>query len=332
MLTVNELVEKRRMSQRGGHGFVLGCAGSGKTLTVMEQIKAILVNSRDTVVVLDMDGSYRAFADELDGQRIVLDGSSDVFINPFDAGGDLMSDTCDNPIWEKVDFFQFWLDELLGGKLTARQRSLVDRAVRKGYARFLASVDVVTGECDGRLLPTMAELYELFCGCDDADAKILANSLSPFVNGCWTTFSQQTNVRHEKRLVVYDFMCSPPLLHTSSIMAVLEFVKARYVYGRQRQVVGEMLWVVIDDVYYLLRTETGAEFLNGFVRRLRPRGCVFTGVTQCVNILLAWDVSRSMLANVDYVHWLKLAEGDRTMLGELFGRSEEEMQDNTIIF
>lgn len=321
---MDKLIERRRGAHAGGHGFVLGWPGSGKTSLVKEQIRFILENSEDTVVVLDTDGSYREFAEVMGGQVIPVEIGTGVHINPLDVDM-AYTNPDDNLVVDKFDFIIAMLEEMWGQELTARQKSLVDRCVKKIYAPFCGSVDVVTGGYDYSLLPSLTDLYELLCSVGDEDARLIAETLWPFVNGCCKVFGGKTDVRPDSRLVVFDFMRVSGQLQTVAALAVLEYLCMDFIIGgRKERRPDNRLWVYMDDAYSMLRTESAADYLWTLCKQARAYGCIFTMVTQPAETVFDVESARWMLGSVDYVHLLRLSKVDRMKVGEFWGLSEEE--------
>lgn len=319
------IVEMRRDARRGGHGFVLGQPGSGKTDAMLAQIKAILDNTNDTVVVLAADNDYRGLAERVGGQVFEVGLDSRVCVNPLD----MCAKDClgwDVSFSEKVDFVIGWMESGLRLKMTPRQMSLVERVLQKVYGPFISSVDVMSGERDVRLLPTLTDFYGVLCSCEDADAKLLADCLEIFVHGSIQEFAGKTNAVHKSRMVVYDFSQTMHTLRSAAMMAVLESVWARYVNSRIGSGVFDRIWVVVDDVWYLLKSKTTAEYLSYFVKQCRAYGCIFTGVTMDVSALLDWDDSRAMFSNAEYVHLLKMYSGDKAHLKDFLGLDDGDWE------
>lgn len=332
-LDLLQLVEKRRQAAHGGHGFILGVPGSGKTMAAQQQIRAILENSEDTVVVLDVDGGYRSLAEVMDGQIIALNYDSDVHINPFDMNTSYWGTEFSLSL--KVDFVEAWLEVMLGSgmEFSAEQRSIVDRCIREAYAPYLTNRHVVTGEYDSGLLPTLRDFYRILRGyeghCEEhyrESVKALVLGIEAYILGVHNMFSLPTNVHCDKRFVVFDLSGLGQSIWTSAMMAVLEYVWTHFVigqYGAHR--CAQKVWIFMDEIYYLLQRKGSSYFLSEVIKMGRALGCTVTGVTMDAASLCEGDPGRSILCNCEFLHLLRLPAYDRQKIAELLGLSELDL-------
>lgn len=323
---IDKLVDRRRQDRSGGQGYILGNPGSGRTPTVMLQIKSILRNSEDDVVVFDTEGQYVELAKQVDGQVIRIDGASGVHINPFEIQAE--AEGMNDPLIDKSDFIAAWLEAAVGGRkgLTPAQRSLIDRCVKEIYKPYFKYRDKDTGEYDRDLLPILRDLYRALRDKEEkypVDARMLSTALVLFMEGSIDMFAYPTNVQHKKRLVVYDISNMMSVIHPAVLLAVLEYTWSCYVKADGRTA-DKKIWLFVDDLYPILNTDP-VQYLRWLQRCGRAWGGILTGVTRHIPTFLEADRRQSLLPICKYIHLFGLAAMERKYFAKLFGLSPEQV-------
>ena len=84
---------------------------------------------------------------------------------------------------------------LLYTSLNSRQKSIIDRCVRKLYIDIARSKE--------KYIPVMSDFYDILMAQPEDEAKDIALSLELFVNGSLNIFNHQTNVDVDNRFTVY---------------------------------------------------------------------------------------------------------------------------------
>ena len=97
-------------------------------------------------------------------------------------------------IREKGEFMLGLCEQCIGENLNSRQKSLIDRCVRKRYIDIARSRE--------KYVPVISDFYEILMS-QPEEAKDIALSLELFVNGSLNFFNHQTNVDVDNRLTVY---------------------------------------------------------------------------------------------------------------------------------
>lgn len=322
---IDDLVTRREEQRRGGSGFIVGLPGSGKTLMAQLQILSILRNSQDEIVVIDTDGAYIALAEQMGGQVITYFPAGDVHINPFDI--DMSNQEPDDPVCRKVDFICSWCESAFACRygLSAYQKSLIDKCVRSIYEPYIKSFNEDTGLYDESLIPTMRDFYDIIRAQSGFEAYALAEHIQIYATGTLAPLSHPTNVVHDNRFVVYDLRnCNACC--TDWQMAILEHIWDSYISASRLQRGTNRIWMFIDDVLPLLRTDASAEYLRWFFKRARPFGCIVTGITQFASYLLDEDKGRPILMNCEYLHLLKMSRIDACAMAPLLNLSDSQFK------
>jgi type IV secretory pathway VirB4 component len=85
-------------------------------------------------------------------------------------------------------------------------------------------------------------------------------------------------------------------------------------------------WYYMDEFHLLLREPQTAAYSVEIWKRFRKWGGVPTGVTQNVKDLLASREVENIFENSDFLLMLSQAAGDRAILAEALGISEQQME------
>ena len=96
---------------------------------------------------------------------------------------------------EKGEFMLGLCEQCIGDSLNSRQKSIIDRCVRKLYIDIARSKE--------KYIPVMSDFYDILMAQPEDEAKDIALSLELFVNGSLNIFNHQTNVDVDNRFTVY---------------------------------------------------------------------------------------------------------------------------------
>lgn len=319
----HNLIMLNRRTSKNGNGMIFGGPGSGKSMSAKQEMMSVLLSSDDVVIVIDPEGEYAPLANLLGGEVIRIAPGSNVHLNPFDIEL-LATDSADDPITSKSDFLCSMLESIVGDRygLTAGQRSIIDRCVKKAYDPYLNSFDPESGTYDKSKLPTLLSFYFLLRDQDGYEAMQLADGLEIYATGSQNLFAHATNVEYSKRFVVYDIKDIGSSMKALGLLVVLDNIWNRIVAGRDS---GRNTWFYIDEIYLLFKTASSTEFLRNLYKRARKYGGLPTGITQNVSDLLENDIARTMILNCEFVQMLNQSAYDRAQLGELLKISPTQM-------
>lgn len=298
-----------------GNGFVLGVSGSGKSFVAKRELLHLaLAGSDDDILVVDPENEYAGIVRELGGEVIRIAATSRNHINAMDmveGYGD-----GENPIILKSEFILSLCEQLVGnGKLSAKEKSLIDRCTANVYRKYLQSNYRDTP-------PTLQDFHAELIRQDEPEARDVALAIELFTSGSLNTFAQQTNVNPQNRIVCYDVRDLGKQLLPIGMLVVLDSIFNRVVANRLK---GKNTWIIIDEIYLLFQHEYSANFLYALWKRVRKYGACATGLTQNIDDLLQSHTARTMLANSEYLVMLNQAATDRIELAKLLNISENQL-------
>jgi type IV secretory pathway VirB4 component len=310
------MIMANRSNLKNPNGLILGTPGSGKSFSVKREILDSFLKTTDDIIICDPEGEYFPLVQALQGQLVRISSNSDQYINPMDINFD--SDIDDNPISMKSDFLISLCEIIVGGKygLTAEERSVIDKCVRKIYLDFLK--DNPTKE----KMPILSDLHKALIREGDIATRV-ANSLEMYVNGSQNLFNHQTNIDLQNRVICFDIKELGNQLKKVGMLIVQDNVWNRVTLNRAERKVTRYY---MDEFHLLLKEEQTAKYSAEIWKRFRKWGGVPTGITQNVKDLLSSQEVENIFDNSDFVYMLNQAAGDREILAEKLHISPQQME------
>lgn len=299
-----------------GNGFVFGVPGSGKSFFCKMEMGNVFLGTDDEIIVIDPMNEYFDIAHTYGGTVVNMSTYTDNYVNPLDM--DVWSlDLNDSKgmIREKGEFMLGLCEQCMGESLNSRQKSIIDRCVRKLYIDIARSRE--------KYVPVMSDFYEILMNQPEEEAKDIALSLELFVNGSLNIFNHQTNVDVDNRFTVYGIRDLGAELSPITMLVMMESIQNRIIANGKR---GVATWLYIDEFHVLLNSEYSAKYLQQLWKKVRKQGGLCTGITQNVVDLLQNYTATTMLANSEFVTLLKQANTDSSKMAEVIGVSEAQLR------
>ena len=299
-----------------GNGFVFGVPGSGKSHFCKMELGQVFLGGEDEIIIIDPMNEYFDIAHTYGGTVVNMSTYTDNYVNPLDM--DVWSlDLNDSKgmIREKGEFMLGLCEQCMGESLNSRQKSIIDRCVRKLYIEIARSRE--------KYVPVMSDFYDILMNQPEEEAKDIALSLELFVNGSLNIFNHQTNVDVDNRFTVYGIRDLGTELSPITMLVVMESIQNRIIENGKR---GVATWLYIDEFHVLLNSEYSAKYLQQLWKKVRKQGGLCTGITQNVVDLLQNYTATTMLANSEFVALLKQANTDSSKMAEVIGVSEAQLR------
>ncbi|MDD3417684.1 MAG: DUF87 domain-containing protein [Lachnospiraceae bacterium] len=299
-----------------GNGFVFGVPGSGKSFFCKMAMGSVFLSSDDDIIVIDPMNEYFDVAQTYGGTVVNMSTYTDNYVNPLDM--DVWNlDQNDTKGWvrEKGEFMLGLCEQCMGDSLNSRQKSIIDRCVRKMYLDIARSRE--------KYIPVMSDFYKLLMEQPEVEAKDIALSLELFVNGSLNIFNHQSNVDSDNRFTVYGIRDLGAELSPITMLVMMESIQQRIVENGKK---GKATWLYIDEFHVLLNSEYSAKYLQQLWKKVRKQGGLCTGITQNVVDLLQNYTATTMLANSEFVVLLKQANTDSSRMAEVIGVSEAQLR------
>ena len=299
-----------------GNGFVFGVPGSGKSFFCKMEMGNVFLGSNDEIIVIDPMNEYFDIAHTYGGTVVNMSTYTDHYVNPLEMDvWSLDYNDSKGMIREKGEFMLGLCEQCMGESLNSRQKSIIDRCVRKLYIDIARSKE--------KYIPVMSDFYEILMSQQEEEAQDIALSLELFVNGSLNIFNHQTNVDTNNRFTVYGIRDLGAELSPITMLVMMESIQQRIVENGMK---GIATWLYIDEFHVLLNSEYSAKYLQQLWKKVRKQGGLCTGITQNILDLLQNYTATTMLANSEFVALLKQANTDSLKMAEVIGVSEAQLR------
>ena len=282
------LIIADRKQLLNGNSMIFGVSGSGKSVIAKQEIIKLMLSTEDDIIVIDPEREYSPLINAFGGQIINISATSDNHINAMDMNADYGDGK--DPVILKSEFILSLCDQLVGGGLGPKQKSLIDRCTASVYHNYRQSNYAIDP-------PTLKDFREELLRQPEPEAAELALAIELFTDGSLSTFAKQTNVDVSNRLICYDILDLGKQLQSIGMLVVLDSILNRITQNRAR---GKSTFIVIDEIYLLFQHEYSANFLFTLWKRVRKYGAFCTGITQNVDDMLQSHTARTMLANSEF--------------------------------
>lgn len=290
--------DRKRLAN--GNGFILGITGGGKSVEAKCEMMQVVVNTEDDLIVIDPQNEYRELADNFHGQFINISSESRNNINPLDVATLGYMESRDAFVADKTELMLGICEQILKHEITAGQRSIISRCVRKVYQEYFEQEHGKHVKC-----PTMAEFYEMVKKQAEHEARDIELALELFVEGALDIFAKPTNVNTESRILVYGIADLGKDLSSVGMLIMLESIRARIARNYRK---GKVTWLYIDEFHNLANQPVSAAFLEKIWKEVRKLGGMVTGITQNIADLLKSKTVETMLCNSEYLNLLKQSD------------------------
>ena len=316
----NAAIVLDRTDEMNANGYVLGTAGSGKSMMgKFEQLEVRNKYPHDELIVIDPDGEYGVLAQEenFNGEILKLSPNSPTHFNIFDIDLSFSEDGRD-AISIKAEFIMTVVETMKGTSLTSEEKSILDRCIHKAYFDFQ-----ISGGNDKDKLPTLTTLYELLKEQPEVEARQLSLILELYVTGSLKNFADKTNIDVKSKYLVIDITDMGEQLSSVGLQIVLEFVWQRVITNRKN---GVRTWLWCDEFSVMFSeqsTESGKFFAKVY-KRIRKYGGVATGLTQNIEEVLRSPDARTMLENAEFKILLQQKPQNLKIISEFFELSPSQ--------
>ncbi|OGF65763.1 conjugal transfer protein TraC, partial [Candidatus Giovannonibacteria bacterium RIFCSPHIGHO2_01_FULL_48_47] len=308
----SSLVLFDRFSLENYNSVVFGKAGGGKSYAVKLEILRSLMLDTD-VIVIDPEREYEYLAETVDGRYFNISLTSHHHINPFDLPPPREDESPADVLRSNIINLVGLLRIMFGG-LTPEEDAILDRAITETYA----SRDI-TPESDFSKInpPILSDLELVLANMEGGES--LAQRLRKYTQGTWAGFiNQPTNVDINKKLVVFSVRDMEDELRPIAIYLIIH-----HVWNTVRASLKKRL-LIVDEAWWLMKTEDGASFLFGIAKRARKYYLALSTITQDVGDFLNSPYGKSIITNSSLQLLLKQAPATIDLVKETFNLTDEE--------
>lgn len=310
----NSLILFDRFSLENANSVLFAKAGSGKSYAVKLEILRSLMFGTEAIVI-DPENEYKFLSDAVGGSFINISLASPNHINPLDLPLPPEDEKPEDVFRSNIINLVGLMRIMLGG-LTAEEDAILDRALTETYA-----ARDITPETDPKTwpekTPLLSDLEAVLNTMEGAES--LTRRIGRFTKGVYADFfNQPTNVNMEKELVVFGLRDMEEELRTIAM-----FIVMRHIWNVVRSSLKKRI-LVIDEAWWLMKTEDGASFLYGLAKRARKYWLGVTTITQDVIDFMKSTYGQPIITNSSLQILMRQSPAAIQLVKETFNLSEEE--------
>lgn len=308
----SSLVLFDRFSLENYNSVLFAKSGSGKSYTTKLEILRSLMFGID-VIVIDPEREYEYMANATDGRYFNISLSSEHHINPFDLPipreDESAADILRTNIINLVGLFRM----MLGG-LTPEEDSIVDKAITETYAMK----DISENSDFSNIEPPLLSDFEMILSGMEGGEHLLQR-LTKYTQGSWAGFiNQPTNVDINKKFVVFSVRDME-----DDLKPVAMYIITHFIWNAVRKELKKRL-LVIDEAWWMMKTEDTASFLYGMAKRGRKYYVGLLTITQDVEDFLRSPYGKPMLTNSSIQLLMKQSATSIDVVQKTFNLTDEE--------
>ena len=308
----SSLVLFDRFSLENYNSIMFAKSGSGKSYaTKLEILRTLMFETE--VIVIDPEREYEYMAEATGGRYFKISLNSEHHINPFDLplpGPDESSaNILRSNIINLVGLFR-----LMMGGLTAEEDAIIDRAITETYA-----LKDITADSDFSTVepPLMSDFELVLSGMEGGES--LAQRLTKYTKGTWSGFiNRPTNVDINKKFVVFSLRDME-----DELKPIAMYIVTHYIWNAIRKELKKRL-LVIDEAWWMMKSEDTASFLMGLVKRGRKYFLGVATVTQDVDDFLKSPYGLPIITNSSIQILLKQSPSSIDNVQKTFNLTDEE--------
>ena len=308
----SSLVLFDRFSLENYNSIMFAKSGAGKSYCIKLEILRTLMFDTD-VIVIDPEREYEFMTEATGGKYFNISLNSDHHINPFDlpppgedeSGASVLRSNIIN----LVGLFRI----MLGG-LTPEEDAIIDRAITETYALKDITPESNYVNTDP---PLMSDFEMVLAGMQGGDS--LAQRLTKYTKGTWAGFiNQPTSVDINNKFIVFSLRDME-----DELKPVAMYIITHYIWNAVRKVLKKRL-LVIDEAWWLMKSDDTASFLLGLAKRGRKYYLGLATITQDVDDFLKSQYGLPIITNSSIQVLLKQSPTSIDNLQKTFNLTDEE--------
>jgi len=314
----NSLVLFDRFTLANANEVIFATSGAGKSYAVKLEILRYLMLGAECIII-DPENEYKFLADAVGGSFFNISLSSEHHINPFDLPPPREDEKPEDVLRSNIINLVGLMRVMLGG-LTPEEDGIMDRALTETYAAkdiTPESNPSLWGKEESLPFPTMSDLEAILETMEGAES--LVKRIQRFTKGVYSQFfNQPSNVDMKNRLVVFGIRDMEDELRPMALFMILRYIWKTITSEMKKRL------LVIDEAWWLMKTEDGASFLFGTVKRARKYWLGVTTITQDVQDFMKSEYGKPILTNSSLALLMKQNPATIDVVQKTFNLTEEE--------
>jgi len=310
----NSLVLFDRFSLENANMCIFAQSGAGKSYAVkLEVLRSLMLGVN--VIIIDPENEYERLSEAVGGSYFKISLSSASHVNPFDLPIPREDERPEDILRSNIINLVGLMRLMLGG-LTPEEDAIMDRALTETYA-----AKDITPQSDFSKIepPLMSDLEAVLETMEGADS--LLKRVRKFTKGTYANFfNQQSNVKMDNNLVVFGIRDME-----EGLRPIAMYIVMRYIWNKIRSELKKRIFVV-DEAWWLMKSEDGASFLFGLVKRARKYWLGVTTITQDVSDFMKSEYGKPIITNSALQLLMKQSPATASVLQQTFNLTDWEKE------
>lgn len=310
----NSLVLFDRFSLENANMCVFAQSGAGKSFFVkLEVLRSLMVGIN--VIIVDPENEYEPLSEAVGGSYFKISLSSPSHINPFDLPVAREDEKPEDVLRANIINLVGLMRLMLGG-LTPEEDAIMDRALTETYAAKDITIESDFSKIEPPLMSDLEAVLETMEGADS-----LLKRVRKFTKGTYANFfNQPSNVKMENNLVVFGIRDME-----EGLRPIAMYIIMRYIWNQIRSELKKRIFV-IDEAWWLMKSEDGASFLFGLVKRARKYWLGVTTITQDVSDFMKSEYGKPIVTNSALQFLMKQSPATADVLQKTFNLTDWEKE------
>ncbi|NCN08124.1 DUF87 domain-containing protein, partial [Candidatus Parcubacteria bacterium] len=308
----SSLVLFDRFSLENYNSIMFAKSGAGKSYaTKLEILRTLMFDTE--VIVIDPEREYEYMAEATGGRYFNISLNSEHHINPFELPVPGPDESNANVLRSNI-INLVGLFRLMMGGLTAEEDAIIDRAITETYA-----LKDITADSDFTNIepPLLSDFEMVLSGMEGGES--LAQRLSKYTKGTWAGFiNRPSNVDINRKFVVFSLRDME-----DELKPIAMYIVTHYIWNAIRKNLRKRL-LVIDEAWWMMKSEDTASFLMGLVKRGRKYFLGVATITQDVGDFLKSPYGVPIITNSSIQILLKQSPATVDELQKVFNLTDEE--------
>jgi len=314
----NSLVLFDRFTLANSNSVIFAVSGAGKSYMVKLEILRYLMLGVDGIII-DPENEYKFLAEAVGGSFFNMSLASPSHINCFELPTPREDEKAEDVLRTNIINLVGLMRVMLGG-LTPEEDGIMDRALTETYAAKDITPETdpkLWGRKEGLPFPLMSDLESVLSTMEGAES--LVKRLQRFTKGVYAKFfNQPSNVDMKNRLVVFGIRDMEDELRPMALFMILRYIWKTITSEMKKRL------LIVDEAWWLMKTEDGASFLFGTVKRARKYWLGVTTITQDVNDFMKSEYGKPIITNSSLVLLMKQSPATINVVQKTFNLTEEE--------
>lgn len=310
----NSLVLFDRFSLENANMCIFAQSGAGKSYAVkLEVLRSLMLGTN--IIIVDPENEYEMLSEAVGGSYFKMSLGSTSHINPFDLSQPREDEKPEDVLRANIINLVGLMRLMLGG-LTPEEDAIMDRALTETYA-----AKDITPQSDFSKItpPLMSDLEAVLETMEGAES--LLRRVRKYTKGTYANFfNKPSNVKMDNKLVIFGIRDMEEGLRPMAMYIIM-----RYIWNQIRSELKKRIFVV-DEAWWLMKTEDGASFLYGITKRARKYWLGVSTITQDVGDFLNSDYGKPIITNSALQLLMKQSSATIKILQKTFNLTDWEKE------